>query len=239
MKGTYDVSVRRAAATLALASLAGLALAAQGSTRPAVRAPRFGYLRIVIRNVPEGATAHVILTGPRGYRLVIERTRRLHLQAGTYRVAAPTIHSSTFDATPVRAAWRVVVTAGKEIATTVTYGAPVPRTPPAQAPGTAPTVTAVTGQTTAPSPVYVWVSITFADPECDVVGGTWIGSGEAIGDFGRWGRTDLMRNLSCVGGVGSLEFARTCTAAQSLERVLLVDATGRRSAAVGYTLRCS
>ena len=139
----------------------------------------------------------------------------------------------------MRAAQRVVVSAGKEVSATVSYRAPAPRTPPAQAPGTAPTVIAVTGQTTAPSPVYVWVGVTFADPECDVVGGTWIGSGEAIGDFGRWGRPDLIRNLSCIGGVGSLEFGRTCTAAQSLERVLLVDATGRRSTAVGYTLRCS
>ena len=231
--------MRRAAATLALASLGGLALVAQGSTHPAVRAPRFGYLRIVIRNVPEGATAHVVLTGPRGYRLAVERTRRLHLQTGTYRIAAPTIHAGTFDATPVRAARSVVVSAGKEVAATVSYRMPVPRTPPAQVPGTAPTVTAVTAPTAAPSPVYVWVGVTFADPECDVVGGTWIGSGEAIGDFGRWGRPDLMRNLACVGGVGSLEFARTCTAAQSLERVLLVDATGRRSTAVGYTLRCA
>jgi hypothetical protein len=214
-------------------------LVAQGSPRPAVRAPRFGYLRIVIRNVPEGATAHVVLTGPRGYRLVVARTRRLRLQAGTYRVAAPTIHASTFDAAPARAARRVVVSAGKEVAATVSYRVPVPRTPPAQAPGTAPTVTAVTGQTATPAPVYVWVGVTFADSECDVVGGTWIGAGEAIGDFGRWGRPDLMRNLSCVGGVGSLEFARTCTAAQSLERVLLVDATGRRSPSVGYTLRCN
>ena len=86
--------------------------------------------------------------------------------------------------------------------------------------------------------VIPWV--TFTDPECDVVGGTWIGSGEAIGDFGKWGRPDLMRNLSCAGGAGSLEFARTCTgAAQSRERVILVDATGRRSTAVAYTLRCS
>ena len=72
-----------------------------------------------------------------------------------------------------------------------------------------------------------------------MVGGTWIGSGEAIGDFGRWGRTDLMRNLSCAGGVGSLEFARMCTGTQSTERVLIVDATGRRSPAVTYTPRCS
>lgn len=104
--------VRSAAGPLALACLAGLALGAPGSARKAVRAPRFGYVRIVIRNVPEGASA----------------------------------------------------------------------------PG-------------------------------------------AIGDFGRWGRPDLMRNLSCVDGVGSLEFARTCMGTQPLERVLLVDATGRRSTA--------
>jgi hypothetical protein len=231
--------VGRAVGTLALACLAGLALVAQGSTRTAVRAPRFGHLRIVIRNVPEGASPHVVLTGPHRYRLVLERTRRLRLEAGTYRVAAPTIHSSAFDAAPVRAAQRVVVSAGREVASTVSYLAPALRTAPTQTPGTAPAVTAVTGTAAAPSPVFVWIGVTFTDPECDVVGGTWLGAGEAIGDFGRWGRPDLMRNLSCVGGVGSLEFARTCTAAQSLERVMLVDATGRRSTAVGYTLRCS
>ena len=91
----------------------------------------------------------------------------------------------------------------------------------------------------APSSAYTWIGVTFTDPECDVVGGTWIGSGEAIGDFGRLGRPDLIRNLSCAGGVGSLEFARMCTGPQSAERVLLVDATGRRSTAVAYTPRCT
>ena len=233
-----NVSVRRAAGTLALACLAGVACCVPGSTGATVRAPRLGYLRIVIRHVPEGTGAHVVLTGPHGYGLVLERSRRLHLGPGTYRLAAPTIHGSTFDAAPARAVQRVVVAAGKEVAATVAYLAPVPRTAPAQGPGTAPVVTAVTVPTAPPSPVYVWVGVTFADPECDVVGGTWIGSGEAIGDFGAWGRSDLMRSLSCANGVGSLEFARTCTAAQSVERVLLVDATGRRSSAVGYTLRC-
>jgi hypothetical protein len=131
----------------------------------------------------------------------------------------------------------VVVRAGTEVAATVSYSASTSVTQPLQPPGTAPAVTAVAVGT--PASPYVWVSVTFADPECDVAGGTWIGSGEAIGDFGRWGRPDLMRNLSCTGGVGSLEFARTCTAVQSAERVLLTDATGRRSAAAGYTLRCS
>jgi len=101
-------------------------------------------------------------------------------------------------------------------------------------------VTAVADSAAVSFSVYAWIGITFTDPECDVVGGTWVGSGEAIGDFGRWGRTDLMRNLSCAGGVGSLEFARTCTGTQPpRERVMLVDASGRRSAAVGYTFRCS
>jgi hypothetical protein len=237
-----NVAVRRAAGTIALACLACLAclaLGAPGSTRAAARAPRFGYLRIVIRNVPAGTSAHVVLTGPRRYRLVLEHSRRLRLEAGTYRLASPAIHGSTFDAAPVRAAQRVVVPAGKEVVSTVTYLAPAPRTAPAQPPGTAPAVTAVTVTAAAPAPLYVWIGVTFTDPECDVVGGTWIGAGEAIGDFGKWGRPDLMRNLSCVDGVGALEFARTCTVAQSVERVLLVDATGRRSTAVGYTLRCS
>jgi hypothetical protein len=204
-----------------------------------MRAPRFGYLRIVIRNVPEGTSAHVVLTGPRGYRIALERTRRLHLQAGTYRLAAPTIHGSTFDAAPLRGARRIVVSAGKEIASTVSYLPPAPRPAPTQPAGTAPAVTTVRGTTATPSPVYVWIGVTFTDPECDVVGRTWIGAGEAIGDFGRWGRPDLMRNLSCVDGAGSLEFARTCMGTQPLERVLLVDATGRRSTAVAYTLKCS
>jgi hypothetical protein len=230
--------MRHAAGALVLASLAGLAAAAPGPTRAALRAPRFGYLRVVIRNVPAGTSAHVLVTGPRGFRVVIARTRRLRLEAGGYRLDAATIHGDTFDAMPARAAQRVVVPAGKEVAATVSYRAPTTRTPPVLPPGTAPVVTAVTDTAAVPSPVYAWIGVTFTDPECDVVGGTWVGSGEAIGDFGRWGRPDLMRNLSCAGGVGSLEFARTCTGAQPRERVMLVDATGRRSAAVGYTLRC-
>ena len=113
--------VRSAAGPLALACLAGLALGAPGSARTAVRAPRFGYVRIVIRNVPEGASA------PGG-------DRRLR-QVGPTRP----------DAEP----------------------------------------------------------------------------------------------LLCLDGVGSLEFARTCMGTQPLERVLLVDATGRRSTAVGSTLKCN
>ena len=112
---------------------------------------------------------------------------------------------------------RVVVRAGKEVAATVSYLPPSPRAAPV--PGTAPVITAVTVGTAPPSP-YVWIAVLFTDPECDVVGGTWIGAGEAIGDFGRWGRTDLMRNLTW-GGVGSLEFARTCTELQSVERLLV------------------
>jgi hypothetical protein len=174
----------------------------------------------------------------------VKRSTRLRLGVGTYRMAAHDVRGGSFSAAAVVPSRRVVIVAGREVTVTVRYrsAAPAPSAPPpVPAPtGTPPTVTSVTGAAGHVGSLYVWITVTYTDPECDVVGGTWLNQGEGVFDFGAWGRADLMRNNTCADGVGSLEFARSCVATlRSSERVMLIDANRNRSAYFGFTFSCT
>lgn len=119
-------------------------------------------------------------------------------------------------------------------------GSSPPPSPPSNS--TPPNITAITDTTGVVTTRYVWTTVRFRDPECDVTGGTWEGaSGSGLReDFGRTIRADLMRGLVCSGGSGSLQFARSCLwRGRWTEYMTLVDSRGNRSSRVPFVYVCS
>ncbi len=238
--------------SLVVLLLTGLVLVAPASGRSSARdlqmragATRKGTLRIVVLGLTADTPAgHVVITGPHRFHLIATRPVTIRVAAGTYRVAASGVHTGSSTITPDVARRSTVVAAGHRSTVTIRYRLlPTPPTapPPSQATGTPPTITSITGTTGSVGNYFVWITVGYIDPECDVIGGTWSAQGgEGTFDFGAWGRADLMRNASCSGGVGSLEFARSCIAvSRTLDRVQLVDARGNRGAGVGFAFSCA
>jgi hypothetical protein len=194
-------------------------------------AAREGVLRLVVRGVPSGREGSIVVTGPRDFRRSLHGSGRLAVGAGTYRVTASTVRGSAVLLVPDVRTQLVLVRAGAQTTATVRYrsvAAVVAPGPPPAPVGTPPIVTSVMGTAATAGNYFVWVTVAYRDPECDVIGGTWSNAGEGISDFGAWGRADLMRNNTCSGGAGSLEFARSClvAVAPAPERVRLIDAHG-------------
>jgi len=233
--------------------LAGLALAIPALGRSSPRqlptratAGRKGTLRVVVRGLRTGAPhARIVVTGPNGFRRLTTRSATMPVAAGRYLVGAAEMRAGATTFVPDVRMRTVAVLAGRQSTVTVRYHArpprPAPQPPPPAATGTAPIITSVTGATGSVGNYFVWITVSYTDPECDVIGGTWSAQGgEGTFDFGAWGRTDLMRNSACTAGVGSLEFARSCIAvSRTLERVHLVDARGNRGTDFGFTFTCA
>jgi hypothetical protein len=100
--------------------------ACDGGSGGSLTAPSLGSLTVTIRNLPNGASAKVTVTGPNGYSSQLTSTQTLQVPPGSYSITADPVALGIGTYYPAVASQSAIVAVSMSASVTVDYLATVP-----------------------------------------------------------------------------------------------------------------